>query len=153
MFPMCKRPQSKVAENKSEMVREIPLACADEDAAIAWYVNTLADEWERETGGLSFMADRVTHRAYKTLLSMRMHAVPHLLVRMRQRGGLWFWLLSNVTGVRLQPIGDGGNVAAMTRAWLKWGVERGLIREERPNPVVPKALQAHSRYNRNKRAD
>lgn len=103
---------------------------SDKNVAIARYVNTLADEWERETGGLSFMADRVTHRAYKSLLAMKMHAVPHLLVRMRQRGGLWFWLLSNVTGVRLQPIGDGGNVAAMTRAWLKWGVERGLIREE-----------------------
>jgi hypothetical protein len=39
----------------------------------------------------------------------------------------WFWALYSVTGANPVAAQDEGDIAAMSKAWLDWGRQRGTI--------------------------
>jgi len=52
-------------------------------------------------------------------------AVPLILEKIGSQGGLWFHVLSAITGANPVAPEDRGNVAAMQESWLKWGQYNG----------------------------
>lgn len=87
----------------------------------------LADRWEDETVFLSNSAQMTAHSDYKAIVSLGMPAVPLILKRMQTQGGHWYYVLRDITKVNPVDPMDRGNVAAMQRAWLRWGQADGSI--------------------------
>jgi hypothetical protein len=85
----------------------------------------LAERWKRETAHLSNIAKKALHPAYQEIIGMGEHAVPLLLAELRRQLDDWFWALHAITGANPVPAADGGNLRAMTEAWLGWGAEHG----------------------------
>ncbi|MCY4522676.1 MAG: hypothetical protein OXC13_18120 [Caldilineaceae bacterium] len=87
----------------------------------------LADRWEDETVFLSSSAHMATHPDYKAIVSLGMPAVPLILKRIQTQGGHWYHVLRDITKVNPVNPTERGNVAAMQRAWLRWGRDHGSI--------------------------
>jgi hypothetical protein len=87
--------------------------------------NRLADTWEEETQFLSSVDDIIVHPAHMEIIGMGEQAVPLILDRISQKGGLWFWALQFITGE--DPVSENikGNIKAMQRVWLEWGRKNG----------------------------
>ena len=54
-------------------------------------------------------------------------AVPFILEELKTEPDDWFWALSAITGENPVQETDAGNMHAMTKAWLQWGREKGLV--------------------------
>ncbi len=89
--------------------------------------HALADRWEDETVFLSSSAHMAAHPDYKAIVSLGMPAVPLILKRMQTQGGHWYHVLRDITKVNPVDPAERGNVAAMQRAWLRWGRDHGSI--------------------------
>ena len=87
----------------------------------------LADRWEEETVFLSSSAQMTAHPDYKAIVSLGMPAVSLILKRMQTQGGHWYHVLRDITKVNPVDPSERGNVAAMQRAWLRWGQDNGSI--------------------------
>ena len=87
----------------------------------------LADRWEDETWMLSSSARMTAHPDCKAIVSLGMPAVPLILKRMQTQGGHWHYVLRDITKVNPVDPAERGNVAAMQRAWLRWGRDHGSI--------------------------
>src|ERR1700759_4752571 len=85
----------------------------------------IADKWELETVFESVITRKATHPAYQRIIGMGEPALPLILRRLRRRPGQWFWALTAITGQ--DPAQDVDTVAGARNAWLRWGLERGLI--------------------------
>jgi len=81
--------------------------------------------WISETGHLSSHEAIVNHPAFREIISMRDAVIPFMLQDLAERPRLWVWALPEIT--RADPVspGDGGKVAKMSEAWLRWGREHG----------------------------
>ena len=95
--------------------------------------NVLADKWEKETAYYSFMAQMAQHHSYQQILDMGEEAIPLILRRIEQNGGLWYHALETITGTQ-SPAGitrlktEGWHtisVKEVNAAWLQWGREQG----------------------------
>ena len=87
----------------------------------------LADRWEHETWMLSNSTQMAAHPDYKAIVSLGMPAVPLILKRMQTQGGHWHHILRDITKANPVDPTERGNVAAMQRAWLRWGQDHGSI--------------------------
>ena len=92
----------------------------------------LADRWEHETWMLSSSAQMAAHPDCKAIVSLGMPAVPLILKRMQTQGGHWYRVLRDITKVNPVAPAERGNVAAMQRAWLRWGRDHGSIQASAP---------------------
>jgi hypothetical protein len=97
------------------------------DFTAQYEFNVLADRWEQETTILSSPKAKSFHPCYQEIIKMGKRAVPMILRRMADRGGHWFWALSELTGENPIPATAKGDIAAMREAWLKWGKAHGHI--------------------------
>ena len=95
--------------------------------------NVLADKWEKETAIYSFMAQMAQHFAYQQILDMGEEAIPLILRRIDQQGGLWYHALETIAGIP-SPAGisklktEGWHtvdVKEVNASWLQWGREQG----------------------------
>ena len=95
--------------------------------------NVLADKWEKETAFYSLIAQMAQHTAYQQILAMGEEAIPLILRRIEQQGGLWYHALEYISGTP-SPAGinklktEGWhtiNVKEVNAAWLQWGREQG----------------------------
>ncbi len=68
--------------------------------------------WTAETGYLSSYTDIVEHPAFREIIR-------------DERPRLWGWALPEITGADPVAPQDGGNIAKMTEAWLRWGKANG----------------------------
>jgi len=87
----------------------------------------LAEKWREETRYLSSVRDMVLHPAYQQIIGMGREALPFLFEELKRQPDHWFWALHAITGEDPVPPEEKGNVEAMTRRWLLWGVANRLI--------------------------
>jgi hypothetical protein len=87
----------------------------------------LVDTWRRETAVISSTTELAMHPAYQQIIGMGPAALPLILRELKDRPAHWFWALKAITGADPVAPEDRGRVPQMTRAWLGWGKERGLV--------------------------
>ena len=85
----------------------------------------LASVWNAETGHLSSTTKIINHPAFQEIINMGPAAIPFMLREMDERPRLWVWALPEITGVNRISPADGGNIAKMSQAWLRWAKEHG----------------------------
>jgi hypothetical protein len=81
--------------------------------------------WTAETGYLSSYPDIVAHPAFQEIIRMGEPVVPLMLRDLEERPRLWVWALPEITGTGPVPPAEGGNIAKMSEAWLRWGRAKG----------------------------
>lgn len=81
--------------------------------------------WRAETGHHSSTTKIVNHPAFREIIGMGQAVVPLMLRDLEERPRLWAWALPEITGVNPIPASDGGNIAKMSEAWLRWAKEQG----------------------------
>jgi hypothetical protein len=98
--------------------------------------NELADKLERQAEYFSFINQRADHLAHQQIVEMGEEAVPLILRRIEQQGGLWYRALESITGIPspagitiLEAEGRYGGYTVdekeVNAAWLQWGREQG----------------------------
>jgi hypothetical protein len=81
--------------------------------------------WTAETGYLSSYPEIVGHPAFQEIIRMGEAVVPLMLRDLEGRPRLWVWALPEITGANPVPPSEGGNIAKMSEAWLRWGRAKG----------------------------
>ena len=81
--------------------------------------------WMAEVGHLSSYTALVSHPAFREIVSLGEAVVPLMLRDLAERPRLWVWALPEITGADPVAPGDGGKIAKMSEAWLRWGREHG----------------------------
>jgi hypothetical protein len=81
--------------------------------------------WLAEVGHLSSSKALSNHSAFQEIISMGEAVVPLMLHDLQERPRLWVWALPKITGADPVPASDGGNIAKMSEAWLRWGRANG----------------------------
>jgi hypothetical protein len=82
--------------------------------------------WKDETQFFSSPAQIYLHPSYARIIGLGWPAVQLILQSLMQEPADWFYALRALTGVDPVPHAAAGDMAEMTRAWLKWGEEHGL---------------------------
>ena len=82
--------------------------------------------WTAETGYLSSYHDIVEHPAFREIIGLGTAVVPLMLRDLQERPRLWVWALPEITGANPVPPAEGGNIAKMSEAWLRWGRAHGF---------------------------
>ena len=85
----------------------------------------LEAKWLREVGHLSSYTALVNHPAFREIIGLGQAVVPFMLRDLEERPGPWVWALPEITGADPVPSGDGGKIAKMSEAWLRWGRANG----------------------------
>jgi hypothetical protein len=88
----------------------------------------LANEWRRNTTFSSSVTDIVLDPNYQQIIGMGAVAVPLILNELKQSPEHWFWALAAITGADPAKNEPDGDIEAAAEAWIRWGVERGIIR-------------------------
>jgi hypothetical protein len=81
--------------------------------------------WTAETGHLSSTTKIVHHPAFQEILTLGPAVIPLILRDLEARPRLWVWALSRITGVDPIAKSDYGNIANMSKTWLRWAKENG----------------------------
>jgi hypothetical protein len=88
---------------------------------------SLSQSWRNETAHLSSFTKRVLNPHYQQIIGMGPAVVALLLRDLAKQPRDWFWALHSITGENPVAAQDEGDVAAMSKAWLNWGKQRGII--------------------------
>jgi hypothetical protein len=88
---------------------------------------SLARNWQEETAHLSSFTKRILNPHYQQIIGMGRPVVPLLLRDLARQPKDWFWALYSVTGENPVAAQDEGDIVAMSKAWLNWGKQRGMI--------------------------
>jgi len=84
-------------------------------------------QWHKDTQFLSFINS--DHPAYQEIIKLGMPVVPILLEEMRDDPDWWGIALAAITGENPCKFPEmSGNLAMISKAWVEWGVARGLIK-------------------------
>ena len=86
----------------------------------------LRDAWKEATDHLSSVHMFIDD-SYQQILGMGVAAVPLILRDLRDNGGQWSWALRSITGENPAAGVLAGDLRAQGRAWVEWGVQRGLV--------------------------
>ena len=95
--------------------------------------HALADRLEMESQYFSFIGQMAEHLANHQIVEMGDGAIPLILRRLEQQGGLWYHALETITGTpspagitKLKTMGwHAVDVPEVNAAWLRWGREQG----------------------------
>ena len=96
--------------------------------------NALADRLEMESQYFSFIGQMAEHLANHQIVEMGDGAIPLILRRLEQQGGLWYRALECITGIpspggiTILEAAEGYMVddVAVNAAWLQWGRTQGI---------------------------
>lgn len=101
---------------------------SDEAKALAKRFESLADEWQRDTGASSLMAAKFRHPAYQQIVNdLGEKAIPLIFSRLRTHGGFWFAALEQLTGEKPHIAReDYGRYSKIRDAWFRWETEKKL---------------------------
>lgn len=91
-------------------------------------IESLIDEWKRDTLFLSSSTDLILHPAYQRIMTYGRVALGPLLRDLQKAPNHWFWALRTIAGENPVPKGSEGDVSVAAAAWLSWGRTNGLIR-------------------------
>jgi hypothetical protein len=101
------------------------LADASPAETVEEHFRRLEETWRAEVGHLSSYTAMVNHPAFREIVSLGNAVVPLMLRDLEAGPQLWVWALPEITGADPVPPGDGGKIALMSEAWLRWGREHG----------------------------
>ena len=111
-----------------ESVRESETLSAEDLRTFRKHV----DKWRKETRLLSSITRKIAHPDYLAIISMGEKALPLLLWELEARPTYWFAALKAIaTSVTSEIPKDQQDFDAAVAAWLKWGEERGYLKEQR----------------------
>lgn len=105
--------------------RRIPRIVAGHELARTF--NELAGRWARETAHLSSPSQAAQNSNYLRIIGLGPAALPFILRRLGQQPDFWFVALRAITGQNPVRPEDAGNMHKMRDAWLRWGLERGIL--------------------------
>lgn len=91
------------------------------------HFQALVSEWKNDTGHLSQLSQRITHPAYKRIITMGRSVLPLILAELRDAPDHWFHALSFLSDENPIPATFRGTVAEAAELWLSWGRERNLL--------------------------
>jgi len=108
-------------------VREVPQAPREE--TIEQRVRRVLETWREQTGFLSSTSARVSHPAYRELISLGSDALPFILRDIEQTlDGHLSSALVAITGVQPVPAEEGGKIQRVAERWLAWARQNGYLR-------------------------
>jgi hypothetical protein len=81
--------------------------------------------WRAAVGFSSSSTVLRSHPAFEEIIALGQEVVPLMLRDLEERPRLWVWALPRITGADPVPASDRGNIAKMSKAWLRWGQEHG----------------------------
>lgn len=87
----------------------------------------LAEQWRRETRGMSTMIHKAMNSHYLDIIGMGPAAIPLILRDLEREPDHWFVALQHVTGRDPVPKEDRGNIEKMAAAWIEWGHREGWL--------------------------
>ncbi len=88
---------------------------------------SLAKRWKKDTELDSSITRMIRHSAYQEIIGMGEQVVPLLLDELRREPDFWFAALQKITGVDPVPKASAGKINEMTKAWIDWGRDKGLL--------------------------
>jgi len=98
---------------------------APEIADVASEFQSLADQWRKETMGVSSASGIAMHPAYQRIMAMGTPVLPLILRDLQQNRGYWFHALRYIAG---EDAAAGRNSVSDARsAWLEWGYTNNYI--------------------------
>jgi hypothetical protein len=89
--------------------------------------NELAGRWARETAHLSSPSQAAQNPHYLRIIGLGPAVLPLILRRLGQQPDFWFVALRSITGQNPVRPEDAGSMDKMRDAWLRWGVDRGIL--------------------------
>lgn len=102
-----------------------PVEHADKTETVEERFHRLEALWTAETGHHSSTTKIINHPAFQEIISMGKAVVPFMLREMEEGPSLWVWALPKIVGVDPTPESERGNMASLSKAWLKWAKEHG----------------------------
>jgi hypothetical protein len=91
----------------------------------------LATDWLCGMGYSSNPLVLTSHPSYRAIVAHGNEAVPFILARLGRSPGFLAWALFEITGENPAKQSEHGDLAGITRAWIEWGRDGGLIRKRR----------------------
>ena len=88
---------------------------------------TLVKQWKKETQADSSILRMIRHPAYQEIIGMGEPVVPLLLAELEHEPDFWFAALQKITGADPVPKASAGKIEEMTKAWIDWGRDKGLL--------------------------
>ena len=98
-----------------------------ERAGIGGKFRHLTAWWKSDTEFQSSVSRIAMHPAYQRIIGMGKDVLPLILRDLETTQAPWFWALQAITGVDPVPVDDRGYIDRMTRAWIRWGIQRNLV--------------------------
>jgi hypothetical protein len=87
----------------------------------------LAAWWKHDTEFQSSPTRTAMHPAYQRIIGMGREVLPLILRDLEATQAPWFWALQAIAGTDPIPVSDRGYIDRMTRAWIRWGIQRNLV--------------------------
>ena len=97
------------------------------DESLEATFQSLLERWRRETRYQSSSTTICTHKAYQRIIGLGKPVLPLILREMEQRPGQWFWALRAITGEEPEPEAMAGDVVGLSRVWIEWGRDNGIL--------------------------
>lgn len=88
---------------------------------------THARRWKSDTQFISSLSEKYLHPSYARIIGLGWAALPLILGSLKRNPDDWYYALRAITGENPVPDTAAGNMPEMSRLWLKWGRERGLV--------------------------
>ena len=83
--------------------------------------------WKTDTEFQSSVSRIAMHPGYQQIIGMGKEVLPLILHDLEATQAPWFWALQAISGADPIPPDDRGYVDRMTRAWIRWGIQRNLV--------------------------
>lgn len=100
-----------------------------DDPATQERVSRLAEAWLNERPRGVDVEQMTGTPAYQQIIGIGYRAVRPLLLMLLKKPDHWFCALHAITGDNPVPPESEGRLVEMAGAWIKWGKERGYIRD------------------------
>jgi hypothetical protein len=84
-------------------------------------------KWRRDTQHLSSPSERYLHPSYARIIGLGWPAASLILRSLRDDADDWFYALRAITGENPVSASMAGDMTKMSKAWLEWGEQQGLI--------------------------
>jgi len=91
----------------------------------------LSEKWKRDTQFHSSVEIITSHPSYRAIISLGIDVVPLIIEDLAQEPLLWFDALTAITGEQPIPESHAGDVEAMARDWIVWGIDNGYFHSGR----------------------
>ena len=88
---------------------------------------TLTINWKNDVKLTSSATEIILNSFYQRIIGMGPVALPMILKELKREPDHWFWALQSISGENPVRPQDRGKLSEMSKAWLKWGKEKGYL--------------------------